>query len=84
MDLTGLAYTGFLMLVNKIATQLNKDGLCELVPDQVIINEYQPGQGISPHIDCERCFGPRIFIISLGSQAVMEFTQTGEVKKETL
>ncbi len=68
--------------INKIATQLNEDGLCESVQDQVIINEYQPGQGISPHIDCEKCFGPRIFIISLGSQAVMEFTQTGEVKKE--
>jgi len=61
---------------------LNKDGLCESVQDQVIINEYQPGQGISPHIDCEKCFGPSIFIISLGSQVVMEFTQTGEVKKE--
>ncbi len=68
--------------LNKIATQLNEDGLCESAPDQVIINEYHPGQGISPHIDCEKCFDPRIFGISLGSQIIMDFTQTGEVKKE--
>ena len=68
--------------LNKIATQLVEDGLCELVSDQVIINEYQPSQGISPHIYCEKCFGPRIFSISLGSQVVMEFTHTGKEKKE--
>jgi alkylated DNA repair dioxygenase AlkB len=26
-------------------------------PDQVIANEYLPGQGISAHVDCEPCFG---------------------------
>ena len=70
--------------LNKIAIQLNEDGLCESVLDQVIINEYQPRQGISAHIDCEKCFGPRIFSMSLGSQAVMDFTQEGKTKKEIL
>ena len=52
----------------------------EEIPDQVIINEYQIGQGISAHIDCVPCFGATIAIISLGSPCVMDFTnnQTGE------
>ncbi|MBW7841616.1 MAG: alpha-ketoglutarate-dependent dioxygenase AlkB [Ignavibacterium sp.] len=58
--------------------------MSEEVPDQVIINEYQLGQGISPHIDCESCFGPRIFSLSLGSTAIMEFIREGKPKKEIL
>ena len=65
-----------------LASKIKEDGLCEVVPDQVIINEYKPGQGISPHIDCESCFGPRIFSLSLGSAAIMEFTLQGKPKKE--
>jgi alkylated DNA repair dioxygenase AlkB len=42
--------------------------------DQAIINEYQPGQGISPHVDCVPCFGPVVAAISLGSDCVMDFT----------
>ena len=43
-------------------------------PDQVIVNEYQPGQGIAAHVDCVPCFGPRIAIVSLGSPCVMIFS----------
>jgi alkylated DNA repair dioxygenase AlkB len=42
-------------------------------PDQIIVNEYQPGQGISPHIDRETCFGSSVASLSLGSDAVMDF-----------
>lgn len=70
--------------LNDLAIQLKGDGLSEEVPDQVIINEYQPGQGISPHVDCEKCFGPRIFSLSLGSAAIMEFTLEGKPKKEVM
>lgn len=50
------------------------------IPDQVIVNEYLPGQGISPHIDCVPCFTDTIASLSLGSPCVMEFThnQTSE------
>lgn len=48
--------------------------LMPVQPDQVIINEYMPGQGISPHIDCEPCFGNTIISLSLGSACIMEFT----------
>ena len=40
---------------------------------QVIINNYEVGQGISPHIDCEPCFGNYIIALSLLSDIVMQF-----------
>ena len=49
-------------------------------PDQVIVNEYLPGQGISAHVDCEPCFGSAIASLSLGGPAEMVFRHqsTGE------
>ena len=41
--------------------------------DQVIVNEYQCGQGISAHIDCIPCFKDRIYILSLLSNCEMIF-----------
>lgn len=49
-------------------------------PDQVIVNEYQPGQGISGHIDCLPCFGPTIASLSLLSGTTMTFSGPGAVK----
>lgn len=43
--------------------------------NQMIINEYLPGQGISPHIDQPRTFGRRIVSLSLGTMVPMEFTR---------
>lgn len=51
------------------------------LPDQVIINEYQPGQGIAPHVDCVPCFEETIASISLGSPCVMEFTNPATSEK---
>jgi len=42
-------------------------------PDQLIINEYTPGQGISPHIDQVKWFGNEIVSVSLGSDILMDF-----------
>jgi len=53
--------------LQRIAEHLHHDGYFTSVPDQVIINEYMPGQGIARHIDCEPCFGPVIATISLCS-----------------
>lgn len=50
-------------------------------PDQAIVNEYLPGQGISAHVDCVPCFGDTIASLSLGSGAVMQFTK-GQEKHE--
>ena len=59
--------------IDTIATQLFQDGYFNTKPDQVIINEYLPGQGISKHIDCQPCFGNVIASLSLGSGAMMYF-----------
>ena len=66
--------------LERIGWQLHEDGLIEQTPDQVIINEYLPGQGIAPHVDCEPCFGHRIFSLSLGGAATMEFTRRDQDK----
>lgn len=59
---------------NKIGNNLVEDGYFNLHPDQLIINEYLPGQGITDHIDCEPCFEDTIISISLGSYTTMNFT----------
>lgn len=50
-----------------------------LNPTQVIVNEYNAGDGISAHVDAD-CFGDRIVVLSLGSGTVLRFTHvdTGE------
>jgi alkylated DNA repair dioxygenase AlkB len=57
----------------ELADRLRRDGLFANTPDQLIVNEYQPGQGIAAHIDCEPCFGDTIASLSLGSACVMDF-----------
>ncbi|MBX2853617.1 MAG: alpha-ketoglutarate-dependent dioxygenase AlkB [Rhodobacteraceae bacterium] len=58
-----------------LAHRLADEGLFGAPPDQAIINEYLPGQGIAPHIDCEPCFGPVIASLSLGGSCVMVFSR---------
>jgi alkylated DNA repair dioxygenase AlkB len=58
--------------LGRIARQLVVDGLVGAAPDQAIINEYTPGQGIADHIDCTPCFDDVIVSLSLGSPAVMD------------
>ena len=59
---------------NIIGKKLTDDGYFMLPPDQLIVNEYMPGQGITDHIDCEPCFEDTIISISLGSYTTMNFT----------
>lgn len=47
-------------------------------PEQLIINEYQPGQGIARHID-SRAYGPVIACFTFGGGAEMEFRYAGAV-----
>ena len=62
--------------------KLEKEGYMPGGIDQVIVNEYQPGQGISSHIDCEPCFRDTIVSLSLGSGCVMDFTNKLDKKKK--
>lgn len=60
----------------EIAEKLYHDRLVPQLPDQCIANEYEPGQGITPHVDCEPCFKDGIVSLSLGSTCIMEFSPT--------
>ncbi|MEE6472848.1 hypothetical protein FKM82_009743 [Ascaphus truei] len=48
-------------------------GLIKVKPDQLTINQYEPGQGIPPHIDTHSAFEDEIISISLGAEIVMDF-----------
>lgn len=60
--------------LKRLSEKIHKDGHMTEVADQVIVNEYLPGQGIAPHIDCEPCFKDTIVSLSLGSGCIMDFT----------
>jgi alkylated DNA repair dioxygenase AlkB len=72
--------------LSSLSKKLHDDRIFPLVPDQAIVNEYLPGQGISAHIDCVPCFADTIASLSLGSSCVMEFSnpKTGEKKSIVL
>ncbi|WP_021592153.1 alpha-ketoglutarate-dependent dioxygenase AlkB [Actinomadura welshii] len=57
-----------------LVRRLHEEGHFERPADQVIVNEYLPGQGISAHVDRVPAFGPVVASVSLLSGCVMEFT----------
>jgi alkylated DNA repair dioxygenase AlkB len=67
--------------LEQMAKRLTTDGHFKTVPDQVIINEYMPGQGISAHIDCQPCFGDTVASLSLLSACVMRFAHPASSKQ---
>ena len=68
--------------LEELAEKLWIDGHMPEVADQVIVNEYEPGQGISNHIDCEPCFQGTIVSLSLGSGCFMDFTNKFDETKK--
>lgn len=60
--------------ISPISEKLLHEGHFKKLPDQVIVNEYKAGQGISPHIDCVPCFEETIASLSLHSNCMMDFT----------
>jgi alkylated DNA repair dioxygenase AlkB len=69
---------------DNIAKRLHSDRLIASVPDQVTVNEYLPGQGVSSHVDCTACFGDTIITLSLGSSCVMDFTHPQTQQKASV
>lgn len=57
-----------------------RTGLFESVPNQAIINEYEPGQGIAMHVD-RHCFGPTVATVSVGDDWMMDFRPVGTKNK---
>ena len=58
-----------------LGLRLREVGLFGRVPDQAIVNEYQPGQGIAMHVD-RQCFGPVVATVSLGDAWQMDLRPT--------
>ena len=65
-----------------VAARLREHGWFRRIPDQVIVNEYDPAkkQGIAPHVDRE-CFGPTVATLSLGDAWPMEFAAIGRTRR---
>ena len=59
--------------VEPLVERLISEGIIPVKPDQLTINQYQPGQGIPPHVDTHSAFEETLISISLGSSIVMEF-----------
>ncbi|MBP2548111.1 alkylated DNA repair dioxygenase AlkB [Neorhizobium galegae] len=73
---TADAYLGKLPeWLEALASRLVMYGYFADLPDQVIANEYLPGQGISAHVDCVPCFDDTIVSISLLSPCEMIFRE---------
>ncbi len=70
--------------LSKLARKLyDETGLFDRVPEQVIVNEYLPGQGIAMHID-HPGFGPTVCTISLLDDWEMDFSEHWKDKAPAL
>lgn len=67
-----------------IAQRLYDDGYMPEFPDQLIVNEYEPGQGIASHIDCQPCFKDTVISLSLGSACTMNLVSVNTREKVEL
>jgi len=61
--------------LQSLARQMQRDGIVAELPDQSIINEYEPGQGSGLHIDSVDHWGEVVTSLSLCSAAVMDLTR---------
>ncbi|WP_051359661.1 alpha-ketoglutarate-dependent dioxygenase AlkB [Adhaeribacter aquaticus] len=61
-------------LVQKLSEQITEKKIVSLLPDQVIINEYAPGEGLRPHKD-RNYFENQICGVNLGSGCIMRFIE---------
>jgi len=66
--------------LEELAEYLTKHAKLKIIPDQIIINEYKPGQGINPHIDHPKIFGDHICSLSLGSAANIVYSKQNEIE----
>ena len=64
----------------EIAKKLYDDNYFKEIPDQIIVNEYLSGQGISKHIDCEPCVEDTMISLSLEDSVVMNLVDTLDPK----
>jgi alkylated DNA repair dioxygenase AlkB len=78
-------YLGALPIWSRsLAERLLAEGYMQDISDQLIVNEYEPGQGIAAHVDCIPCFGSIVCSLTLGSHCVMELTEVAGLRSESL
>ena len=70
-------------LANVAQKLYDETGLFDRVPEQVIVNEYLPGQGIATHID-HKGFGPTVCMVSLLDDWEMDFSKNWKNKNPAL
>jgi alkylated DNA repair dioxygenase AlkB len=61
-----------------LTQRLLERGIYSQSPNSIIVNEYEAGQGIMPHVDAPKLFGPTITALSLLSDCVMTFQHVKE------
>jgi len=61
--------------VRDLAVRLWRDGFLPSVPNQLVANDYRPGEGIFAHVD-QAVFGDTIVSVSLSSTCVMQFSHS--------
>ncbi|KAF9168099.1 hypothetical protein DFQ26_001556 [Actinomortierella ambigua] len=59
-----------------LSQRLRDDNVYDVVPNSIIVNEYEAGQGIMPHVDAPKLFGKTISALSLLSPCLMTFQHT--------
>lgn len=67
-------------ILENLFQKMLTDKLIQIVPDQMTVNFYEPGQGIPPHTDNVTAFGDSIISLSLMSTVQMEFRENGTKK----
>lgn len=68
--------------IAEIAERLYREtGLFDRIPDQAIVNEYEPGQGIALHADKD-CFGAVVATVSLGDDWEMKLRPVGGTRDD--
>jgi alkylated DNA repair dioxygenase AlkB len=67
----------------KLADRMHHEGLCERPFDQMLINEYLPGQGIALHRDYSP-FDRTVVSLSLLSPCVMDFRSADGQRRASL
>ena len=65
-----------------VAARIQQDGLMPYLADQMIVNAYEPGAGISAHVDLS-AFDDAIAAISLGSTCVMQFAEKASARQRS-
>ncbi|BCS83609.1 2OG-Fe(II) oxygenase superfamily protein [Cotonvirus japonicus] len=68
--------------LNELIEQMINDKIIDEKPDQIIINEYEPGQGLRPHFDRKDYYKNTIVGVSLGSGITMDFYRGGKLPEK--